>query len=378
MAVGDLIADGLINLLSSTPQLCVLSRLSTRNLAITLKQGGILAPGLANYLLTGSYADFGGKVLVSWELAATSDTRILATGRQTVALVDLLEPSCDFFMQTATSAVSAMMAEEVGKTSRQAIPTLPSYSLMLAGVSEMHRNSVPAFNRSYEALNSLIDRHPRFAQPKTWLAKWYVLRSVTAAGSGAQDEAQRALELTQRALDVDPTNSMSLAMQGYVYNHMVGDPSRASQCLDRALAINPNDSLAWLYHSVVQGMWGDSAQAVTSAVKAFALSPLDPLAYFYKSLQASALLADGQFAQAATIAQESLRLNRLHTPSYRVLLTAQHGMGRHHEAALTLKALMALEPHFSLARYSSGFSAQSRTKKQTIEALKAIGNIATD
>ena len=64
----------------------------------------------------------------------------------------------------------------------------------------------------------------------------------------------------------------------------------AERKLDAALQVNPNEPLAWLFKSVLSGMWGDPGQAVDEAVRAHALSPADPLTYYFKSIQAAAAL----------------------------------------------------------------------------------------
>jgi adenylate cyclase len=372
-AIGDLIADGIIATLSQCPRLRVMSRLSTSSLRDTTSDLRTINFLLnADFALSGSYTCFNSKVLIAWELAETKTKQVLLSERLTTSLDDLLAASSDFFTAISLSIQNAIVEVEVKKANRQPMPTLESYSLMLSGVSLMHRSGAHIQERSYEVLRHLTERHPGLALPKSWLAKWYILRSVSGAMTDPLLEGKLALSLTQRAIDIDPGDSMSLAMQGYVYNHLLGKPDLAAQRLEQAVLVNPNDSLAWLYRSVVLAMWGDSLGGVASAERALALSPIDPLMYFYHSLHASALLANGQAHQAISISEKSLRLNRLHLPTYRVLLTAQVMVGQSEKALETKQQLVKLDPGFSLLSYEKGGNIESRTKQQTIQALKAI------
>ncbi len=351
------------------------SRLSTSSLRNASTDLGRINTLLdTHYALSGAYVALGAKVHISWELAETQSTQILVSDRVVIATEDLLTPDADFFSAISQRVQSAIIEVEVVRANRQPLPTLKSYSLLLAASSLMHRSSPQILDRSYEILNHLIDRHPKLAQPKAWLAKWYVLRSVYGGTSEPQREGGRALSLTQRAIDLDPGDSMSLAMQGHVYTHLLDNPDLAKERLEHAITVNPSDSLAWLYKSVVQAMWGDSGDAVTSAARALALSPIDPSLYYYHALHASALLADGQATEALAAAQESLRLNQLHLPTYRVLLTAQVMAGQTAAALDTKRRLEVLSPGFSLATYEKSGNIESRTKQQTILALKTLGN----
>lgn len=373
-SIGELIADGVIASLSQCMHLRVMSRLSTSALkGNSLDLGKINAVLGTQFTLSGAYICVATKTHITWELAETLTHQVLLSDRATIATDDLLEAGSDFYASVSNLVQNAIINLEVVRVNRQPMPTLQSYSLLLSGVSLMHRSEPQVFDKSYQILNHLIDRHPALAQPKAWLAKWYVLRSVAGVTAEPQNEGARALSLTQRAIELDPGDSMSLSMQGYVYNHLLGNPDLAQKRLDDAIAINPNDSLAWLYKSVVLSMWGDSKEAVAAAARALTLSPLDPLLYFFHSLGASALLANGQAQQAIAAAQKSLRLNRLHLPTYRVLLTAQVMAGDMQQALATTRQLVAFDPGFSLANYEQGANIESRTKRQTILALKELG-----
>ena len=101
----------------------------------------------------------------------------------------------------------------------------------------------------------------------------------------------RALEHTRRALDASPECSLALAVEGFVHCHLLRDLGGAEERLNRALAINPSDFLAWLFSGVVQAFRGDGETALASVDKAIELSPLDPLRHYYDALACTAALA---------------------------------------------------------------------------------------
>ena len=104
----------------------------------------------------------------------------------------------------------------------------------------------------------------------------------------------------------------------------------------------------------------EGEQAVLDTSLALRLSPLDPRRYFYDSLAASAHLTAGRYEEALELARRSLRANRHHTSTLRVLTVAQWELGRHEEARETAAILMGLEPELTVSGYlrrtpSAGF-----------------------
>ncbi len=88
-------------------------------------------------------------------------------------------------------------------------------------------------------LEHLLERFPRAAVPRAWLAKWYVLRVSRGFVQDMRSESARALDHTHRALDNSPDCSLALAVEGFVHCHMLRDLDTADQKLDEALASQP-------------------------------------------------------------------------------------------------------------------------------------------
>ncbi len=370
---GDYLADGLIHRLATVASLRVMSRLSTTSLKQRLINFSVENRTLeAHYIVTGSFAIFGSRVTLNLELSNTQSSDVVWSERVTSDLNAYFVENSDEINQLASGIVTRVVDSELRKSRESNIPNLASFSLMLSGITLMHRSGRSDFDRSQLFFQHLISRHPRASQPKAWLAKWYVLKSVNGWHSDPGDDAKRALDLTQRAIDQGQNNALSLAMQGYVYNHMLGQPERGLERLQQAIEISPSEPMAWLFRAVVYAMGADARQAINDAKHANLLSPLDPLQYFFQSIQASAYLSACEHVSAIKSAQTSLRLNRMHLPTYRVLLTAQYECGDMDSAIETANQLKKLALNFSLAQYRRGVNASSFARQQTIKALEAL------
>lgn len=372
--IGDLIADGVIAQLSRSADLRVISRFST---SAFQGRGGALGEVKqrlgAAYALSGSYLASGDKLVLMAELCDTKNGEIIWAERIAGALADLLQPHSELLDKIANSASRALIDTQVQRSLTQPLPSLDSCTLLVGSIAHMHRATPRNFERSREGLEALMERHNRSALPRAWLAKWYVMRVVRGMSDEPAADARRAIECTERALDLQSDSAMALAIRGHVLCHLAGDASGSAQALDQAIALNPNEPLAWLYKSVWSSMWGSFGDSVQEALKASSLSPIDPLRYYFDTILAAALTMNQSYDLAIEAAQRSLRLNAFHQPTLRVLLQAQFESGQLDAARQTLARLQEKSPHLTVSSYIAMGSSSSSTRKRFVEVLRRLG-----
>src|SRR5207247_537844 len=183
--------------------------------------------------------------------------------------------------------------------------------------------ALPDFLRARELLELLVERYPRQAAPRAWLAKWFAVGAAQGWSGAAQLSVQWAVASVSQALQADPANALAWAIKGLLHGYVEKDFAQARRCLERALQSNPSEPLAWLYLGSLHGWLGEGAEATRCAEKALQLSPLDPMRYYFDSLAAGAMLGAGRYAPAIAHAQRSIEENRAHVATYKVLTMAQ-------------------------------------------------------
>lgn len=374
-AVGDVVADGVIAQLCRTPGLNVVSRLSTVGFRQREADGALYKAHLdADYVVTGSHVISGRAILLTAVLMETGRNRIIWTDRFGGELADLLEANSGLCQHIAEATHRAVLDVSAQLALTRPMPTLASQTLMLGSINLMHRSTPNDFLVSRKALEALVERHPRAAICRAWLAKWYVLNSTRGLTTDLPRDAQEALGHTSRALDAEPSNSLALAMEGFVYLHLRKDLGAAMARLESATAVNPNESLAWLFLSVAQSFRGEFSDALSSSERALALSPLDPLRYYYESLAASSALSAQQYERARVLCENSRRLNRTHASTLRALIAAHIGLGNEQEARVVASDLLRLVPTFTVNGYlGQSASASHPFGRQIAQALMAAG-----
>jgi adenylate cyclase len=375
--LGDLISDGVIARLGRSTSLRVIAKLSTMRLRGYSNVGGTSRELLeSDYTLTGSFLVIGsGKnesLLVTATLISSKTQEILWSERLKTKLLDLFELNSELCMQIADGAQGAILKTASDKAMQRPMPTIESYSLLLSGICLMHRSTTDDMNLSRKLLGHLTERHPTAGDAYAWLAKSYILNAVSSFKHSTED-SRRALSICKAGLLRNSESALSLAVQAHLNTHLDAKPDRALNQIGVAIGLNPSEPLAWLFKSVLSAMWGDPSEAVNEANRAQLLSPIDPLNYYFKMIAASAYAANQDYEKATELAVESIRLNRLHTPTWRVLISAFALGGNSPKAKAAFLELLKLDAEFSIDDYLRAGNAESRTKQQFVSALREIG-----
>lgn len=374
LAVGDLIAQSLIHAVSRIATLDVIAWLTSkgfRGRSLSVQDLGT-ALG-ADWLVHGTFRMDGDRLLVQAELIRVSSGLVELSERAADRSDDLLQPQSAIAAQFAASFSRHIAGIEARRVALHHLPTLHSHSLLIGAIGLMHRSSPREFSRSREALEHLIDRHPRMHAVRPWLAKWYVMRNTRGLSDDPAGDAKRAIDHTSRALDSVPDDTFSLAVQGFVEFHIRRNVDLAARLLGSACEANPNDALAATFNAAVLAAVGNTQAACAHAERAHALSPYDPLRAYMLLISASCALYADDFARAATLAQASIRESATHAAVWRTLIVALVGCGRVEDARNACAQLMSLEPTLTLSRYQARVALPERLARMATEALRIAG-----
>jgi class 3 adenylate cyclase/TolB-like protein len=351
-SLGEIIAEEVIAALSRSADLNVVSRLST-----TAFRGRGATPSeigshlRANYVLSGAYRISSNVLVLATELAEAKTGRALWARDLKGSVEGIVEGNDELIDRLVAEASGAVMARELERTQAQSLASLESCTLLIGAIALMHRLSLHDFNKARDMLLRVVQRAPRHAVPHAWLAKWHVLRVWQSWSDDVASDTRLALDHTKRALDNDSHCTLALAIDGFAHTNLLKALDVAQSRYDLALQLNPNDSLAWLLRGMLHAFKGEGKQAVKEANRALRLSPLDMHRYFYDSLAGGAEIAAGHYERAVELTQRSLRANRMHASTFRMLAIAQWQLGRRDEARATVAELMKIEPTLTASKW---------------------------
>jgi len=351
-ALGEILAEELISTLSRAADLNVVSRLSTT--AFRGRNESLAEVGLhlkADYVLSGAYRVSSNALRLAAELADARSGRVVWSRELKGSVAAVIEGSDPIADRLVAEAGQAIVARELERARASSLHSLHTCTLLLGAVELMHRLSPRDFHRSREMLQVVAERVPHHAVPQAWLAKWHVLRIWQGWSDDAAADTRLALQNSQRALDNDSHCSLALAMDGFVQTNLLKALDVAEQRYELALRVNPNDALAWSLRGMLHAFKGEGKPAVKATQRGMRLSPLDPHRFFYDALAGGAELAAGHYERAAELTRRSLRANRMHASTFRMLAIALWQLGRHAEAREVVAELLKIEPGLRVSNW---------------------------
>lgn len=378
---GDIAADQLTRQLSRSSMLHVISALSARALrGRDLPVSRLYVLLRADYVLKGRIVvDSEGEdrhrhVVLHAELWRRGSAEAIWHDRLAGPALDLLSADSDLLGRVVHAVSHRILAIENRLAKAVAsLPTLASHTLHLTAVDLLHRFAVADFGRARELLLALSERAPRHAEPFAWLARWHVFRVVQGWSEDSRRDGELARFYSDRALDRDPSSALALTMAGSVRAGVERDAAGAQGFYVQALAHNPNDSLAWLMSGVAQGFMNAQAPALAASEMALGLAPADPTRHYYDALSATAALRAGDYERCVVLAHRSITANGSHGTAYRSMAIAQAELGRHTDAAETVRRLLRVEPHFTVKNYLARVPGQDANRDRYARLLEDAG-----
>lgn len=219
-----------------------------------------------------------------------------------------------------------------------------SYDCVLRFYRYSRKPDLPQFETVRACLEHVAETDPGYALALSSLALVYcdMARYGFEAGRIDFDPLQRALELAERAVDLEPQ-----ATHGYQALHLVywlsGNVEESLRAAETGLALNPNDTdlMAGLGGRLyVTGHW---VRGYALLQEAMARNP--GLSDFYRIATFFQFYRNGQYADALAEAQQI----NLPNIAYGFIATAAAAgqLGRAAEAAEAIDGILAIDPDFA-------------------------------
>lgn len=371
---GGMLAEDLTVALSRSHRMNVISHLSTLAISVERNTPAELSKKLgADFLLSGSCSVGQDRHILDLSLSRPRSGHVIWSDRIEVDAAEVLQKNL-IFSEVANEIHLAILDLETRRAMSFPVPTLDGYEILMAAVALMHRLSPTDFARAGELLDALIDRMPFNPVPLAWKSRWHVLKVVQGWSTDLQAEAASALNHTRRALDLDPTNTGALIAEGFVQTNLLHDLYEAEELYNSALEYAPNEATGRALRGTLYAFRGEGGQAVRDAERSLHLAPRDPHRFFFQCLAGSASMVAEDYPRAHDLIKSSLRLNRLHMSSLRMLAVIEWRMGNQETARHTAQKIGRLDSAFTISRWKrSTPSAEFPVGVAFAQTLKEIG-----
>jgi len=370
----DGIIEGIIDVLTGIDGLAVIAQSSS--LAYAGAAIDIRAIGRelgVRYVLRGSVQRAGVRLRIATALCDAEDGSILRTHRYDGAMDQLFDLQDEIAVQVVTTIAPQVRQRELTRAMRKHADSMTAYDLVLQALDQFHRLDQLSFGRARALLQQAIALDPDYAMARAYAGFWHLVRVGQGWSPDDRADVEAALRETTIAVDIDGSDALALAVKGHVLAYLVRDYHGAMPLLDQAIAVGPNNAIAWLLNGFNCGYLGFGARAVLCAERSLRLSPFDPLVYWHEHCLSQAHYLNGNHEEAISWGQRSYIHNASFTSNLRLLIAAQVATGRIEDAQRMARRLLELDPSFVLSRFAARTPLQPPVRDDFVQRLRAAG-----
>ncbi len=211
---------------------------------------------------------------------------------------------------------------------------------------------------------------PEFAAAYYALAISHMMDMWLGSSKSPKESHDKAVELTQKAISLDPKDPRHYALIGYLYA-MKRDHDKAIAEGEKAVALDPGgaDAHAWL--GTILNIADRPKEAIPLFEKAIRLNPFGPTWYFQSF--GNSYQTMGQYQEAIIQYKKALRLAPNNILAHLLLAGAYSLLGRDEEAQAEAEEVLRINRKFSLEWFLKELPYDQSRKDRVADALRKAG-----
>ena len=328
-----------------------------------------------NFLLDGSVQRAGSKIRIIVQLLdLRANNQVAWTRRFDSEYDDVLSLQDEIAARVAAQLDSEILATEAKRSTSQEPGDTSAYHLMLRAFPLIGQMQEAPFMRAGQYLAGAIATEPEHAQSHTWYAYWHILLLEQGWAEKPCMIINKANELADRAIELDPFDARGLAVSGHIGAVLRRRLPEAMALHNRALSVNPSLAMAWALSGAAHAYAGDLNEAERRTSRYKTLSPHDPHAFFFDSFLVLVALMKRDYEVAVELGRAAVQLNPWFSATYKPYLSALGHTRRDHEAVAVRRRLLALEPHFTIENFLKDNPIEcDRNKRHYADGLRLAG-----
>jgi adenylate cyclase len=369
----DGIVEDIITALSRFKELFVIARNSSfqyRRRAIDIRQ---IARELGvRYVIEGSVRKAANRLRITGQLIEAATRTQLWADRFEGSLEDVFELQ-DRFAEVVIGAVMPKLRQsEIERARRKPPDNLQAYDLYLRSLPHAWANSPEEVDKAIELIDAALRIDPNYAAAHG-IAAWCHFQRV---GRGSRDPGDReaAVRHARAVVAAGSDDATALAFAAFVIAIVERDYDIALGAAAQALALNSNSAVALARSAYVNAFAGHYDTAIEHGSRSLRLSPLDPMRYSAECALSIAYFKSGRFDQAAQAARRTVQANSRYHIGYFMLAASEVHRGRLVEARQIVQKLKEVDPTFGLGSFQ-GLALGTPAEMQVLfSALRQAGS----
>jgi TolB-like protein len=341
----DGIVEEIITALSRFRQLFVIARNSTfsyKGRAVDVKQVGRELG--VRYVLEGSVRKAANRVRITGQLVDASTGAHLWADRFDGALEDIFDLQDRITESVVGAIVPKLEQAEIERTRRKPTENLDAYDYFLRAIAGAYHRTREGNDDALRLLHRAVQLDPNFAAAYGLATNCYCWRKASAWMIDSVQEIGETARLDWRAIELGNDDAEALCWAGFSLAYVVRDVDSGAPFIDRALVLNPNLALAWMFRGWASIYMGEPEAAIEPLTHAMRLSPLDRWLSMMLAGIAFAHFFARHYEEAAKWAEKSLRENPNYHAGLRVAAASNAMIGKMQNVQKAMARLRQIDP----------------------------------
>jgi adenylate cyclase len=364
----DGITENIITGLSKIPRLFVIARNST----FVYKDKGVKVQQVAEelgvrYVLEGSVQRSGNRVRITAQLIDALTGNHLWAERYDRDLKDIFTVQDEITMKILISMRVKLTEGEQDLRGRPP-RNLEAFLKIMQAQEYIQRFNIEGNIMGKQLAEEAIALDPEFARAYYALASAHMMDVWFGLSKSPKESLEKSVELTQKAISLDPKDSRHYAQLGYLYA-MKREYDKAIAEGEKAVALDPGgaDAHAWL--GMILNFADKPKEAIPLFEKAIRLNPIGPTWYFQNFGHSYRMM--GQYQEAITQYKKALRIAPNNIMAHLGLASTYSLLGRDEEAHAEAEEVLRLNPKFSLESFAKTLPYKNQAQiDRFVEALR--------
>ncbi|MBV8753923.1 MAG: hypothetical protein JO328_13765 [Hyphomicrobiales bacterium] len=210
------------------------------------------------------------------------------------------------------------------------------------------------FQEAGELIQRALAIEPENSMAVTLLAYWHLWH----VGQGWTSDSTRTLSTVEtlclRALELDPDNSEAMG----IYGHTLAwkkDFDGAIQVFDRSLRVNPNLPYVWAFSAATYSYIGEPEEALRRLNRYRDLAPFDPYFRFFEIFYETAYIFNRDYERAVVVGRRVVKEVPEFINAYKPVIASLGHLGRRQDAVPYIRKLLSLEPDFTIEKFRRAY-----------------------
>jgi TolB-like protein len=328
--LSDGMTETLISSLSQLPNLNVKARSSV--FRYKGKEQDVQAVGKelnVQAILTGRVVQRGQDLSLYVELVDVASDKVIWSETYNRPMTNLIALQKDIAHDVSKTLQTKLSVAEEQRLAKNYTSNSEAYQLYLLGRFHWNKRSKADFYRAIDYYSQAVRVDPKYAIAYSGLADAYAILQGYDKSVSPRESQMKAREYALKALSLDDTLSEAHASNGVILQSIDFDFAGAEREFKRAIELDPKNTVAYLYYSLLLTGLGRFDEAETNMRRALELEPLSQnLNRNYGNL----LMLARRYDESEKQLRKAIELDPNFQTSYFSLANTLHVQGRYAES----------------------------------------------